>query len=315
MISNGTPAQKRTEPCRLPDFLLEKQQMPGKLPAGRTRFLTRTLRHFSGVFANEFYAERFAARPFFLHPRVALVLIVVLLALGISVSFFSSLTVLIALALVPLSYACLSGLEIRAFVRRAWAYLPPVVFLFSLPGASNLFLSGRPLFILIPPGALSLPHGLYFTAAGLETAFRLALRCGISLSFAFLLLLTTRWSRITAALAALRLPAVLLSVLDMAYRYLFILTERITERMEARFLRTVGRRKAADDRRFMGRSASALFLRSRALGENVYEAMVCRGFSGQAAHLRLFHTDMGDWLFVLNSLIIFLFLIVGEHVF
>ena len=301
-----------SEAQKLPDWLLAGQADP-PAPRGGTGFLSHSIQSLGQVVSDDLLCERYAAKPLFLQgvdPRVKLA---VLFAFPVFASFASGLAVLAACAGVALLYAALSGLAMGPYVRRVWAYLPVLLFVFSLPGVSSLFRAGRPLFYLLPVGWFGLRAGVSVSAAGLAAAVRLALRGGISLSFAFLLLFTTRWDRMTAALAALRLPALLVAVLDMAYRYLFALVELAGGMMEARALRTVGRLPAAEGRRFMGRSIAWLFVRSQLWSEDVYDAMRCRGYAGRPAHSRSLRIQAADGLFIVSNVLILLLLAAGEY--
>lgn len=300
----------------IPAWLREKnpEGNGGASPSG-THFLSKTLHHFSEVFENEFFCERYAGKPMLLQSLDPRVKIVVLLAFMIFSAFASSIVVLLALAVIALVYAGVSGLDRKDYIRRVWAYLPLIVFVFSLPGASSLFVRGTPLFYVFRPGFPGLPDGLYFTAGGVEMAFRLALRPGVSLSFGFLLLLTTRWSRLTGALAALHVPRLFISILNMAYRYIFVMSELAGGMMEARALRTVGRLKAADNRRFMSHGVAHMFIKSHFLSEEIYDAMVCRGFTGRPVSLDTFRVNAADLLFVVSNVLILFLLIAGERLF
>ena len=148
-------------------------------------------------------------------PRIKFLTLIVFMLFS---AFSSNIVILIFLAFIALLYAKMSGLDMKDYIRRVWAYIPVVVFVFSIPGASSLFVNGTPLFYVLVPGFLGLKTGLYFSINGIEMAIRLALRPGISLSFGFLLLLTTRWTKITGALAAMHVPLMIISILNMAYR-------------------------------------------------------------------------------------------------
>lgn len=303
-------------PSAIPSWLLEKSHGEGiKAGSSGTNFITKTLRHFSEVFENEFFCERYASKPMMLQCLDPRVKVIVLLGFTLFSAFASSIVVLLALALIALTYAKLSGLDMKDYFRRVWAYIPLIIFIFSIPGASSLFTKGTPLFYVLRPGAFGIQTGLYFTAPGIAMAFRLALRPGISLSFAFLLLLTTRWTCITGALAKLHVPLLIVSILNMAYRYIFIMVEMANNMMEARFLRTVGKLEASDNRRFMSRSAAHLFLKSHFFSEEIYDAMVCRGFTGKPVSIDSFKISSADVLFMINNVFIIIVLIAGEHLF
>lgn len=300
----------------VPSWLLEKNpNEPVKTRSSGTDFIAKTIRHFSEVFENELYCERYARKSLLLQCLDPRVKVIVLFAFLLFSAFASSMAVLLALAVTALVYAKLSGIDMKGYVRRIWAYIPLIVFVFSIPGASSLFTKGIPLFYVLRPGAFGIRTGLYFTVPGIEMAVRLALRPGISLSFAFLLLLTTRWSHITGALSRMHLPLLIISILNMAYRYLFIMAEMANSMMEARFLRTVGRLGTRDNRRFMSRSIACLFIRSQFFSEGIYDAMVCRGFTGKPVSIDSLQINAADILFVVNNSFIFLVLIAGERLF
>ncbi len=308
--------QKNSANPQLPDWLLEKcETVETEHSPAKMHFIRKTMHHISEVFENEFFCEKYTRLPLLLQiidPRVKIILFLAFLLLS---SFAHSLAVLVALAAVPMIYAKLSGLEMKTYARRIWLYIPFLVLLLSLPGASSLFVQGTPLFYVIRPGGMGLQNGLYFSPGGLEVALRLVLRAGISLSFGFLLLLTTRWSQITGALAAMHVPLLIVSILNMAYRYIFVMSAALGDMMEARFLRTAGSLTTQDNRRFMGHSAALLFLKSHFLSQEIYDAMCCRGFTGEPVGLQTMKITGKDILFLINNGIIILILIAGEILF
>ena len=279
-----------------------------RVRAAKTGFLRRTVENISRVFENDLYSETYAAKDGLLQSVDPRAKIAVFLCFLIFSGCTASLPALTALAAVPLFYGAASGVGIKDFFRRVWLTVPPVVLLFSLLGTSSLFLGGKPLFYLIPAGAPGLRNGFFLTAAGIAAAFRIALRTGISISFAALLLMTTRWQRITGAFASLRLPQAAVAVLDMAYRYIFFLAESAQEMFEARFLRTVGKIPSSVGRKQTGGGAAILFLKSRATGDEVYDAMRCRGYGGGFRKLRGPRMQAADLIFLLANAVLFLFL-------
>lgn len=299
----------------LPLWLTKAEENTPARKVSGAGFLSRTLRRLSAVFENEFYSERYASKPFVMQRLDARVKIVVLLSYLIFSAFASGIVALLMLAAVAAAYAAVSGLDLKDYLRRSWAYLPPIVFVLSLPAATGFFSAGAPLFYLLPPGAAGLSAGVYFTSSGLISALRLALRPGISLSFAFLLLLTTRWSDLTEAFRRLHLPDGFVAILNMAYRYLFVITETAAGMMEARQLRTVGRLSAADNRRFVGHSVGMLFLRSHFMSEEIYDAMLCRGYTGKSAAAHPPRAGAPDLLFLFGNLLILILMIAGEKLF
>ena len=292
----------------LPAWMTDADGTPSGARTAKMGFLRRTMKNISRVFENDLYSEAYAAKDGLLQSIDPRAKIVVFLCYMIFSGFTSGLAALTVLAAIPLLYGAASGIGLKKFFLRVWLTVPLVVLLFSLVGTSSLFIGGRPLFTLIPPGLFGRRSGVFFTAGGIAAAFRIALRTGISISFAVLLLMTTRWQRITGAFASMRLPQIVVAVLDMAYRYIFFLTESAREMFEARFLRTVGKVTASESRRQTGSSVAILFLKSHAIGDEVYDAMRCRGYSGNFRNLRKPRMSASDFVFLLINLFLLIFL-------
>lgn len=301
---------------KIPTWLLEKETDDcTNIRLTKTGFLTKSLQHFSEVFASEIFFERYVEKPMLLQeidPRVKLC---TLLAFTISSTLFSNIIVLLFLAFISFLYAGLSGFDLKDFTRRIWAYIPVAVLVFSIPSATSLFVQGDLLFYIIRPGCLGFETGLYVSHQGLVVLFRLVLRSGISLSFAYLLLLTTRWSNITGALASMRVPSAFISILDMAYRYVFVITAIAQNMLEARSLRTIGKLQTSENRKFISHGIAYLFVKSHYLSEEIYHAMICRGYSGKPVKMDCFSIKRTDVLFVVNNLLIMCVLIAGECIF
>jgi len=296
----------------IPAWLLvrDENSITGKSKK-RLHFLKKTLEHISLVFENEFFCEKYAGKQMLLQmldPRVKLFIIIFYLVLS---SFTSNLIMLFILALIPLLYAKLSGLNIKDYIKRAWLYIPVFVLIISIPAASSLFVKGNALFYLIKPDSFGFSNGIYFSLGGIEVALRLFLRAGISLSFGFLLLLTTRWSHITRSLAVMRVPLIFISIINMAYRYIFVMSNIAGDMLTARYLRTVGNLKTSDNRRFMGNSIAHLFIKSHYLSEEIFDAMRCRGFTDEPVCLDTLKIKSADFIFIINNFVIVLILLVG----
>jgi cobalt/nickel transport system permease protein len=290
----------------LPAWMTEtNKNVSGK---AKTGFLRRTIQNISQVFKNDLYSETYASKAGLLQAVDPCAKILAFLILMIFSGCTSSITTLIVLTAVPLFYGAASGIPMKDFFRRVWLTIPLIVLLFSLLGTSSLFLGGQPLFYLIPPRLFGSCGGMYFTAEGIAAAFRIALRTGISISFAALLLMTTRWQQVIGAFAAMHLSKTAVAVLDMAYRYIFFLSESASEMFEACFLRTIGKISARESRRRTGGSVAILLLKSYAVGDEVYDAMRCRGYNGDFRRLRKSHLCSRDMAFLGINLILLIFL-------
>ncbi|MDD5351111.1 MAG: ATP-binding cassette domain-containing protein [Chthoniobacteraceae bacterium] len=163
--------------------------------------------------------------------------------------------------------------------------------LFPLWG-SVLLLTGAvvlPSVVLTPgPVLFCLPWtGWAVTQPGLHGAAALLARAETTATLAALLVLTTRWTVLLRALRGLRVPALLVFLLGMTYRFVFVLLEVARAFFEARRVRRVGRLDDGQRRQMAVSSAAILLSKSVQLGGEVYEAMVARGAREEAAEFGL----------------------------
>lgn len=87
------------------------------------------------------------------------------------------------------------------------------------------------------------------------------------------------WNKLTQALGFYRLPREVIFILDTTLRYIALLGELAGDMLIALKMRSIGNnpRKSRAFGSIMGR----LFLRSREMSQAMYEAMVCRCFTGE----------------------------------
>ena len=134
--------------------------------------------------------------------------------------------------------------------------------------------------VFVVAASIMLPS-LFFVRGAERAAWLVILRAEVSATFAVLLVLTTPWTRLLAGMRALGVPAVVVAVIGMTYRYLFVLLATAQEMLEARASRTVGtlgwRRRA----QMIGGAAGVLLGKTMALSNEIYSAMEARGFRGE----------------------------------
>ena len=151
---------------------------------------------------------------------------------------------------------------------------------FSGVGIGRVFLRSLvalPFILIALPTVFTKPGApLYELPLGLFT---------LTATAAVLLTSTTPPLRLLAALRALRLPAILVAVVMLMYRYLFVLVDEAQRMLRARAARSaaigpgsggtvVWRAKSA------GGMAGSLFIRTLDRGERIYMAMLARGYDG-----------------------------------
>jgi cobalt ECF transporter T component CbiQ len=210
------------------------------------------------------------------------------LAAGLARSF----AVLGALFAGALVLALLSRLRLRELAQRAW--LPALLFT-GLVGGPALFLTPG-------PPAPGLPAALGISAVGARSVGFLLLRVETITSFTLLLVLTTPWARLLAALRSLRVPSTVVLILGMTYRFLFLLLKNAHDLFLARRSRMVGRLPSRQARQLFARTTGVLLSKTLATSQQVYLAMASRGFTGEARLLEPLAMRGRDWIAVAASL-------------
>lgn len=87
------------------------------------------------------------------------------------------------------------------------------------------------------------------------------------------------WNQITAAMKIFHLPDVVIFILDTTIKYIFLLGRQAQELLTALKLRSVGK-NSRKEKSFSG-VLGVTFLKSREMSEQMYQAMCCRGFTGE----------------------------------
>jgi cobalt/nickel transport system permease protein len=156
----------------------------------------------------------------------------------------------------------------------------PFVFLFlvavaGLSGVSPAFLIKR--IALMEPVVLGAALLSIFQPDGWRIFLTLALRGTFCLATMILLANTTPFDDLLRVLRRLRMPAILLSILALMYRYLFVLTEELERLKRARASRTFEPTRKGRWRS-MGSVVGHLFIRTTDRAERVYAAMCARGW-------------------------------------
>lgn len=130
------------------------------------------------------------------------------------------------------------------------------------------------------------------------------LRFLLTTAAALVLIATTSFTGVAAALERLGVPDVFATQLLFLYRYIFVLAEETLTMGRARDLRSFGRRGTGI--RVFGQLAGTLLLRTYARAQRVYSAMLLRGFDGHVRVRRAQGLHGSDVAFVLIWGLVFL---------
>ena len=252
----------------------------------RSGFIERTLVDINHTLEQSVFAERIARQPGLLQELDPRLKILSALLLLLAVSLSRSLLVILSLYFLALALAFFSRIPLGFFVKRVWLLIPFFTGLIALPA----------LFITPGPVLARLPLGLVVTQTGLTTAVFLLLRVGTSVSLAVLLVLTTPWNSLLKALGVLRLPAVVILILGMTYRYIHLLLHLTNDMFLSRKSRLLRRMNGPEERRLIAATSGTLLNKSLQVSSEVYLAMQSRGFRSYPRTLDTFKMRTADWL-------------------
>lgn len=273
-------------------------------------FVEKTLTGTSSLLRQVMFSEDLAAQRGLLQrldPRAKALGLLVLL---VTAALLHHIPALLAMYAVTLVLAGASSLPLGFFLKRVWLFIPIFTGIVVLPATLSIVTHGDVVLTLWHWHGE--PEG--FTAPGLTSAGLIVTRVATSVSLVVLLTVTTPWVRLLAALRSLGVPRMFILVIGMAYRYIFLLLSAVTEMYEARKARTVGgQRHDRSAREFLGSSAGFLFGKANHLSEEVYEAMVSRGYRGDAQSIVTFRLRGLDVAYVLLTIVVALAIYGGDR--
>jgi len=249
-------------------------------------FVARSIQGALTLIKDAIFAEEIASRRGLLQaldPRIKLAGVALLL---LTTMFVRSLVALGALYGVCLVLAIGSRICLRFFLARTWVFIP----LFSLAIAIPA------LFSFVSPGENVLSVGrFHVTQTGLLAVGCLVGRVVVSVSLTVLLSLTTHHAALLKALRACGAPQLFVMILGMCYRYIYLFAELVENTYRAIRSRTGVRMHPRAGQRLVAWNIGQLWSRSHALNDQVYQAMVARGFRGEAVALICFRARPLDW--------------------
>lgn len=302
---------------QVPEWLLTQQEI-GMCPCGcigkrkKANFLEKTIDDVAKIIKNVIFSEDIAFRTGFLQKLDPRVKVFTTLTLIFTTVLIHNLSILFFLYLTTCVMAYFSKISLSFFIKRVWLVIPIFTGIMVLPSLLNIVRPGDTLFTLINfghqihIGPLTIPAVLTITKQGVWGAVLLIVRVGVSVSLAVLLTLTTRWTNLLKAFRILLMPKIFIMVLEMSYRYIFILLNITIDMFIARKSRTVGKINSKEGRRFISNAIGSLFGKSFTLSEEIYAAMLSRGYTGEPKLINKFKFTILDFQWVIIVFIVIL---------
>ena len=185
---------------------------------------------------------------------------------------------LILLYLFCFLLAISSGINPVYFVKRSAIFIPLFSLFIAIPAFFSFLSAGQPLF------AINIIFTkLVITKEGLHAGLTFVLRVFVSVSCAVLLSLTTANTQILKALRYFKVPQVFVLTAGMCYRYIYLFIKIVEDTYLSIRSRSAGILHYKKGQRVVAWSIGNLWQRSYYLSEQVYSAMLARGYRGEPA--------------------------------
>jgi cobalt/nickel transport system permease protein len=273
-----------------------------------TAFLDKTLLSVARVAEKSLFSERYANRRGLLQSLDIRFQLVTFLFILVLISFLHTPRSLWLVYGASLALAVLSRVPLWFFVKRVWLFVPLFSAAVVLPAMLNIITPGEPVVVLLKLsrsyswGPYTVPAELAVTRQGIWGAILLVSRVASSVSFAVLFTLTHRWSEIFGGLRALFVPRVFVMTLGMTERYIFVFLRLIQDMYRARKSRTINAFSPGVERSWIASRIGVTFKKSVEMSDDVYKAMISRGFHGEFRAVSRFRSGPFDYLWLVTIL-------------
>jgi cobalt/nickel transport system permease protein len=252
-----------------------------------TGVVGRSVESITGALRTVFTAEQVASSDGFLQRRDPRVCLCSIAGIALAVMITRTLAVTFLFGVVAVVLALLSAVPLQQLFARS-AVVPLVSTVIVLPQV-----------VLLPGDALVGAFGLTVTDAGVAYVVVFTLRVGVGVAFLSLIVMTTPFSAVVAAMRELRVPVALVWVIAVTYRYLFLFFDELQRLVLARNSRTTGNSNLRGGWRDAKRLVGTFLLRALDRGERVGRGMRARGGARPPSpYSRTRTVDRGDYAMV-----------------
>ena len=230
-----------------------------------------------------------------LHPGAKLTTTIAYIMITLSFGKYD-LPGLVPMVLWPAMMFSLSGVKVRTCFYKLRIVLPLVMAV----GLFNPFFDRQTILTI----------GNIAISGGVISMITLMLKGVFSLMASFLLMATTKIDSLCAALRKLHVPAILVSLLQLTYRYVGVMTEELAVMTDAYHLRAPGQKGIHISA--WGSFLGQLLLRSMDRAQELYSSMILRGYHEHFHYADIDRFRGRDALYMLVSVLLFVLLRYGN---
>jgi cobalt/nickel transport system permease protein len=262
-------------------------------------FIERSLVGAFSFLRESIFSEEYAARQGFLQARDPRIKFLTILLFLLAVMFSRSAYFLIGMYAFCLVLAVSSSIRLGFFLKRTWVFIPLFSLFIALPALFNIFTPGEPVLSF-----RILTFSLSVTNQGIASASLFFMRVLTSVSLCILLVLTTRHYMLLKVLRIFKVPQVFVMTMGMCYRYVYLFVEIIQNTYLAIKSRVGHVSSVKSGQGIVAWNIATLWQRSYQLNEDVYKAMLSRGYRGEPLVLNDFKVKAKDWMWLFTAALI-----------
>lgn len=259
-------------------------------------FIERSIVDALAFLRDSVFAEEYALRNGFLQLLDPRVKIISFLLLILEALFTGSDAVLFFLYGVCLFLVLISKINLGFFLKRTWIFIPLFSLFIVLPA---IFGPGEALLTWHILGAK-----LIVTHQGVHGALIFITRVVTCVSWGILLSITTRHFDLLKALRVFKIPQIFIMILGMCYRYVYLFLGIVQNTYLAIKSRIGSGVPYQKGQKMSAWNIASLWDRSVGLNEEVYKAMLARGYQGEALAWNDFKVKAKDWLWLFAVVLI-----------
>jgi cobalt/nickel transport system permease protein len=265
----------------------------------RNNFIERSIMSALCFFKESILSDEYAATRGWLQsldPRIKAVTFVLFVLL---VALSRQITGIAAIYALCLIMARSSGVNLKFFLKRTWIFIPLFSLFIAIPALFSVFTPGEPVFNFNILGL-----NFIITRPGVSGAVLFVSRVVTSVSLVILLSLTTRHAELLNVLRFFGIPQVFVLTIGMCYRYIYLFAEIVENTFRAIKSRVGFAVQYQKGQGLVSWNIANLWHRSLQMNEQVYSAMLSRGYSGEPKVLHKFKTGLGDWVWLSLAVLI-----------
>lgn len=262
-----------------------------------SNFIEKTVLSIQSTFQDMFESDEIAIKHGLMQSLDTRVRLLSILLLILLCNLSSSWQFLCLMVVYSIFVAVLSKVPIKSYIFRVSSISVIFTGIVLIPSLFNIVKPGNPL--------IYIGKNLYITRSGAISASIFIMRSFVSLSFIYILILSTKWVEILKAFRYFKLPKIFSATLDISFRYITLFLDVASNMYLARKSRNVGKSKGKRERRFVASSMGNLLIRSEHLSSEVYSAMISRGYKGEYKTISDFKFDIFDAIWILFNISFF----------